>query len=62
VEIGLRDNIQGLVDHSLNGKSQIDGVINEIFGQDVKGSDGKVERVEGLRGKIEKSFDGASND
>lgn len=59
---GLRDNIQGLVDHSLNGKSQIDGVINEIFGQDVKGSDGKVEKVEGLRGKIEKSFDGASND
>lgn len=57
---GLRDNIQGIVDHSLSGKAQIDGVINEIFGQDVKGSDGKVERVEGLKAKIEKSFDGAS--
>lgn len=57
---GLLANIQGIVDHSLTGKAQIDGVINEIFGQEVTGSDGKVEKLEGLKGKIEKSFDGAN--
>lgn len=54
---GLRDNIQGVVDHSIARKTQIDEVHNEIFGQDLKGSDGSVGRIEGLRDKIKTSFD-----
>lgn len=54
---GLRDNIQGVVDHSIARKTQIDEVHNEIFGQDLKGSDGSVARIDGLRDKIKTSFD-----
>lgn len=55
----LRDNIQGVVDHSISRKAALDEVHNEIFGQILKGSDGTSDRIEGLREKLKKSFDQA---
>lgn len=59
---GLRDNIQGMVNHSLERKNQIDQVNIEIFGQDVATSDDKSEHVDGIRDNIRKSFDKAELD
>lgn len=57
----LRENIQGVVDHAISRKITLDEVHNEVFGQELKGSDGSVEKIEGLRDKLKKSFDQGDN-
>lgn len=59
---GFRDNLQGMVNHSLERKNQVDQVHIEIYGQDISKPDETTEHVDGLRDKIRKSFDKAELD
>jgi len=54
---GFRDNLQGVVNLSLERKNQIDQAHIEIYGQDIAKLDDTAEHVDGLRDKIRKSFD-----
>lgn len=50
-------NISGLLNHSLKKKSEIDELYNSIFGYEIKGDDGSVQGVDGLRDELESAYD-----
>lgn len=54
----LGDNMQGLLSHSMTKKSEIDDLYNKILGYEIKNNEGNIERVDGLRDKLEKSYGG----
>jgi hypothetical protein len=49
-------NIESLFTHSMNKKSEIDELHVQILGSDIKGADGKVERVDGLVDILSRSY------
>jgi hypothetical protein len=49
-------NIDSLFAHSMNKKSEIDELHEQILGSDIKGVDGKVERVDGLVDVLSRSY------
>lgn len=51
------ENIKSLLSHSLRRKGELDDIYKEVLGHDIEGEDGNVERVDGLRDQLEKSFD-----
>ncbi|RZU38188.1 hypothetical protein EV700_2766 [Fluviicoccus keumensis] len=56
----LSDNMQNLLDHSLKKKSEIDDLYNKIYGYEVKGSDGDVSHIDGLRDELQRSYEAIS--
>lgn len=49
-------NISGLLNHSLKKKSEIDALYEVVFGYEIKGEDGSVQSVDGLRDELEGSY------
>ena len=57
----LTDKISNVFNHSINKKSEIDGLVIEILGEDIKSDDGKVEHIDGLKDSLNKSYDDVSS-
>lgn len=54
------DKIGGILDHSVKKKSEIDDLYKAVYGEDVQGSDGSSEHLEGLKDRLEKSYKAVS--
>jgi hypothetical protein len=52
----LADNIQGLLNHSLKRKSEIDELHKEIYGEDISNSEGEVEHTSGRKDELDVSY------
>ncbi|MBI3284746.1 MAG: hypothetical protein HYZ65_07825 [Burkholderiales bacterium] len=52
----LTDSIQGLLNHAVKRKAEIDDLHKEIYGEDISNSDGVVEHVSGLKDELENSY------
>lgn len=50
-------NIQALMAHAMKRKSEIDDLHKEILGYEVKDTDGKVERVDGLKDVLSHTYE-----
>jgi hypothetical protein len=53
---GVSDSIQDLLTHSMTKKAGIDDLYNKILGYELKDSEGKSERIDGLKDKLEQSY------
>lgn len=53
----LRENVNGIVSHSLHKKTEIDAVYDRIFGQDVINESGGTEHLDGLKDYLDSSYD-----
>ena len=51
------DSIEGLKNHSLDRKSEIDKLYKEIYGEDITNEESEeIEHIDGLRDKLKKSY------
>jgi uncharacterized coiled-coil DUF342 family protein len=57
----LSDDLQNLLNHSIKRKADIDDLHKDIYGYEIKNSDGVPERVDGLKDELEKSYGEVSN-
>lgn len=53
----LSDKIANTLNHSINKKSEIDKLVVEILGEDLKSDDGKTEHIDGLKDALERAYD-----
>lgn len=53
----LSDKIANTLNHSINKKSEIDKLVVEILGEDLKSEDGKVEHIDGLKDDLQRAYD-----
>lgn len=53
----LSKEMEGLQSHSMRRKSDIDELYKEINGYEIKGAEGEVERVDGLKDELTKTYD-----
>lgn len=52
----LNENIQNLLTHSMKRKADIDDIHKRVFGHEIKDDEGNVERVDGLKDKLDASY------
>lgn len=50
-------NISGLLDGALKRKASLDELYKDIMGYEIKGEDGEIQVVEGLRSQLESSYE-----
>lgn len=58
----MRSDMDALLNHVMQKRVEVDQIYEEIYGRDIKSSEGEVQRVEGIKEKLEKSYLSVSNE